>query len=61
MICPGFSADCLETLDEIKVEYRDEFLQLGGEEFDYIPALNDREAHIEMMRQLVEPYLPGND
>ena len=61
VICPGFSADCLETLDEIKVEYRDEFRQLGGEAFDYIPALNDREAHIEMMRQLVEPYLPGND
>jgi ferrochelatase len=58
VICPGFSADCLETLDEIRVEYRHEFLQLGGEEFDYIPALNDRAAHIEMMRQLVEPYLP---
>ncbi len=58
VICPGFSADCLETLDEIRVEYRHEFLQLGGEEFDYIPALNDRAAHIEMMRQLVEPHLP---
>jgi ferrochelatase len=57
VVCPGFSADCLETLDEIKVEYRHEFIQLGGEELDYIPALNDREAHIEMMRQLVEPYL----
>jgi ferrochelatase len=57
VICPGFSADCLETLDEIRVEYRHEFLQLGGEEFDYIPALNDRAAHIEMMRQLVEPYI----
>ncbi len=58
VICPGFSADCLETLDEIRVEYRHEFLQLGGDEFDYIPALNDRAAHIEMMRQLVKPYLP---
>jgi ferrochelatase len=57
VVCPGFSADCLETLDEIKVEYRHDFLQLGGEELDYIPALNDRDAHIEMMRQLVEPYL----
>ena len=57
VICPGFSADCLETLDEIRVEYRHEFLQLGGEAFDYIPALNDRPAHIEMMRQLVEPHL----
>lgn len=59
VICPGFSADCLETLDEIRVEYRHEFLQLGGVEFDYIPALNEREAHIDMMRQLVEPYLDG--
>jgi len=57
VICPGFSADCLETLDEIKVEYRNEFLEIGGEEFDYIPALNARDAHIEMMRQLVEPHL----
>jgi ferrochelatase len=57
VVCPGFSADCLETLDEIKVEYRHEFTQLGGEELDYIPALNDRDAHIEMMRQLVDPYL----
>ena len=57
IVCPGFSADCLETLDEIKVEYRHEFMQLCGEEFDYIPALNDRAAHIEMMRQLIEPYL----
>jgi ferrochelatase len=57
VICPGFSADCLETLDEIKVEYRHEFLRLGGAEFDYIPALNDGDGHIEMMRQLVEPYL----
>lgn len=57
VVCPGFSADCLETLDEIEVEYRNEFLELGGEAFSYIPALNDRDSHIDMMRQLVEPYL----
>ena len=57
VICPGFSADCLETLDEIEVEYRNEFLQLGGEQFSYIHALNDRDAHIEMMQNLVQPYL----
>ncbi len=60
VVCPGFSADCLETLDEIKVEYRHEFLQLGGKDLDYIPALNERDAHIEMMRQLVEPYLSSD-
>ena len=57
VVCPGFSSDCLETLDEIEVEYRNEFLELGGEDFSYIHALNDRDAHIEMMRDLVQPYL----
>ncbi len=57
VVCPGFSSDCLETLDEIEVEYRNEFFELGGEQFSYIHALNDRDAHIEMMRQLVEPHL----
>jgi ferrochelatase len=57
VICPGFASDCLETLDEINVEYRNDFLELGGEQFNYIPALNDRASHIEMMQKLVEPYL----
>ena len=57
VICPGFSADCLETLDEIENEYRHEFLQLGGEDFRYIHALNDRATHIEMMCSLIQPYL----
>jgi ferrochelatase len=57
VVCPGFSSDCLETLDEIEVEYRNEFVELGGEDFSYIHALNDRDAHIEMMRSLVQPYL----
>ena len=60
VICPGFSADCLETLDEIEVEYRKEFLDLGGREFSYVPALNDRPAHIAMMQALVEPCLDGD-
>ena len=61
VVCPGFSSDCLETLDEIEVEYRSEFLELGGEDFSYIPALNDRDAHIEMMRSLVQPYLTDEE
>ncbi len=60
IICPGFSADCLETLDEIEVEYREEFIELGGEAFRYIQALNDSPAHIEMMAQLVQPHLEGH-
>jgi len=57
IICPGFSADCLETLDEIQIEYRNLFMAHGGEQFHYIPALNDSDGHIEMMRALVQPYL----
>ena len=41
VVCPGFSSDCLETLDEIEVEYRNEFLELGGKQFSYIRSLND--------------------
>ena len=57
IICPGFSADCLETLDEIQIEYRNLFMAQGGEQFHYIPALNDSDDHIEMMSALVQPYL----
>ena len=56
VVCPGFSVDCLETLDEIEIEYRKLFMQQGGEQFHYIPALNDDDDHIEMMRALVQPY-----
>lgn len=55
--CPAFSADCLETLEEIAVENRDIFLSAGGEKFRYIPCLNDADSHIEMMAQLLTPYL----
>jgi ferrochelatase len=60
IICPGFSADCLETLDEIQIEYREVFMQQGGEQFHYIPALNDDDDHIEMMCALVQPYLQSS-
>jgi len=57
LICPGFSADCLETLDEIQIEYRDFFMEAGGEQFHYIPTLNECDNHIELMYALVSPYL----
>ncbi len=53
IVCPGFSADCLETLEEIDGENRDVFLQAGGEVFHYIPALNADQAHIEALSQLI--------
>ncbi len=54
VICPGFSADCLETLEEIAVENRDNFLQAGGGQFHYIPALNSGDAHIALLAALVQ-------
>ena len=59
VVCPGFSVDCLETIEEIEVENRDIFLSAGGESFQYIPALNASDAHIEMMKQLVEQHCSG--
>jgi len=53
IICPGFSSDCLETLEEIAVENRANFIEAGGSELHYIPALNDREDHIAMMVELL--------
>jgi len=59
VLCPGFSADCLETLEEIAVENRDYFLQAGGGDFGYIPALNDRPAHMAMFAGLVARHTAG--
>ncbi|MTH44768.1 ferrochelatase [Intestinirhabdus alba] len=57
VMCPGFAADCLETLEEIAVQNRDLFLAAGGKKYEYIPALNAGPAHIEMMLKLVGPHL----
>lgn len=53
VVCPGFPADCLETLEEIAQTNRDLFLQNGGEEFGYIPALNDHTEQVNYLKQLV--------
>ncbi len=57
LICPGFSSDCLETLEEIKEQNREIFMHAGGEKFEYIPALNDDEGHIDLLEQLVRDHL----
>lgn len=54
VICPGFSADCLETLEEIGMQNRDLFLAHGGARFDYIPCLNDSPAHIDALGKLLK-------
>ncbi|MCL2897564.1 ferrochelatase [Brenneria tiliae] len=53
VMCPGFAADCLETLEEIQEQNREIFLHAGGEKFTYIPALNDDPLHIDLLEQLV--------
>ncbi|WP_067983100.1 ferrochelatase [Neptuniibacter pectenicola] len=52
--CPAFSADCLETLEEIAIENRDVFLEAGGEQYDYIPALNAQASFIDLLAALVK-------
>ncbi|MCK4586986.1 MAG: ferrochelatase [Gammaproteobacteria bacterium] len=56
IVCPGFSADCLETIEEIGVENRNAYLEAGGEVFNYIPALNDRTDHIRVLNNLVQKH-----
>lgn len=58
VICPAFSSDCLETLEEIKEENKHIFQSAGGGKFHLIPCLNDMDEHIEMMFELVRRYLP---
>lgn len=53
VICPGFAVDCLETLEEIAKRYRALFLKAGGEEFNYIPALNDSEEQVDLLATLL--------
>lgn len=60
VICPAFSADCLETLEEIAEENCETFLHAGGKAYQYIPALNARDDHIELMRSLVSPHLEAH-
>ena len=59
VICPGFSSDCLETLEEINIQNRALFLSCGGKNFTYIPALNDSAAHIEMLTDLLVRNMQG--
>ncbi|ORU92789.1 MAG: hypothetical protein A6F72_05515 [Cycloclasticus sp. symbiont of Poecilosclerida sp. N] len=54
VICPGFAADCLETLEEMALQNRDVFLGAGGVSYRYIPALNDAKDHIDALYSLVE-------
>lgn len=59
VVAPGFSADCLETLEELDVENREIFLHNGGERFAYIPCLNDSPAGVDLIETLVRRELMG--
>ena len=57
VMCPGFSSDCVETLEEIAIQGKESFIKSGGENFDLIPCLNDRDDHIIMMENLIKRYI----
>ena len=57
VISPGFSVDCLETLEEIAIRYQELFTASGGEKFEYIPALNASDAHINVLASVCEKLL----
>ena len=59
VVCPGFTSDCLETLEEIAMEGRAAFLKAGGQEFHYIPCLNDDSAWITALCELTQQHLAG--
>ena len=59
VIAPAFSADCIETLEEIQEEICEAFEEAGGESFTYIPCLNDRDDHIAALTRVVAQNLKG--
>ena len=52
-ICPGFSSDCVETLEEILIQGKESFMESGGKNFDMIPCLNDNDDHIKLIKSLI--------
>ena len=57
VICPSFSVDCLETLEEISIENKQYFIEAGGQNLRLIPSLNAQDCHISMMADIITPYL----
>ncbi len=57
VVCPGFSSDCLETLEEIAIEGKETFLSHGGKQFEYISCLNDSSHGMEAIMQILNPYI----
>ena len=57
VVCPGFSSDCVETLEEIFIQGKESFLKSGGKNFDLVPCLNDGDDHINLLEHLTKKYL----
>jgi ferrochelatase len=56
VICPGFSSDCVETLEEISIQGKESFIKNGGKNFDVVPCLNDNDDHINLLKHLAEKF-----
>ena len=59
IISPGFSVDCLETLEEIQIQYKELFIENGGEDLVYIPCLNSNDDQINMLHSIVKENILG--
>jgi protoporphyrin/coproporphyrin ferrochelatase len=59
VVSPSFAVDCLETLEEVAMEYRDKFLELGGERLTLVPALNDDDRHAQVLAAIVKNHVRG--
>ena len=59
VISPGFAVDCLETLEEISIEYRELFISNGGKRFEYIPCLNDGQDQLDLIRSIIDDSIRG--
>jgi len=59
VVCPGFAVDCLETLEEIDMENREIFMRAGGQQYQYVPALNVRTEHARFLSELIARHCQG--
>ena len=59
VVCPGFTSDCLDTLEEIAMEGKAAFLTAGGRDYHYIPCLNDDTAWITALCEITQTHLAG--
>lgn len=57
VVSPSFAVDCLETLQEVAIEYRDKFLELGAGQLTLVPALNDDDRHAQVLAKIVQNHL----